>query len=109
MKFNVAEEFTPWIGGRYRKDGDASGEELRDDKLIPILQKNPDEKLAVDFNGSHICWSTLEEVFGGLVRKMGPSIVDRVDVIAKDDSDIPEDANQYMKEAAEHYGEDGWK
>ena len=82
MIFKVAEQFTKYPGGRLKKDGDHSGEELRDDYIIPLLENNPDEKLVIDFDGIvGIAASTIDEVFYGLARKMGKEVMDRVEVV----------------------------
>ena len=65
---NLAEEFTNHPFGRYRDDGERSGEVFRDDILIPALEKY--DHITVDLSGSNYYGSSfLEEVFGGLVRK----------------------------------------
>ncbi len=59
-------------GGRYRKDGPFSGEEFRDDVLVPRLLDavGKNEQVVVELDGvSGYGASFLEEVFGGLVRK----------------------------------------
>jgi len=59
-------------GGRYRRDGPYSGEEFRDDVLVPRLLDavGRNERVVVELDGvSGYGASFLEEVFGGLVRK----------------------------------------
>ncbi len=57
-------------GPRFKKIGSHSGEEFRDDYLIPWLEKNKNSDLVVDFNGTEVYTpSFLEECFGGAVRK----------------------------------------
>lgn len=59
-------------GGRYRKDGPFSGEEFRDDILVPQLLAAADrnEDVVVELDGvAGYGSSFLEEVFGGLVRR----------------------------------------
>lgn len=77
---NVASEFSPVPMGRFRKDGDKSGEAFRDDLLYPQISEaiNKKEILAVDFEGMKgLSGSFLDEAFGGLVRlKEGPSAED---------------------------------
>ena len=106
MRFNVAKDFTKYMGGRYKKFGPKSGEELRDDFLIPMLKKNPEDFLFVDLTDVMVCWATLEEIFGGLVRKMGPKVADRIRIIGDDDD--CEAAHKFMQDIVEHYGEPGW-
>jgi len=64
----LAREFSKFPGGRYRSKGVFSGEEFRDEFLIPALKA---EKLVVvQLDGTEGYGSSfLEEAFGGLVRK----------------------------------------
>ena len=74
LHLNIAKEFSPVPVGRYRSDGDNSGQAFRDDILYPKICaaiKNQDT-LKVDFTGIHgLSSSFLEEAFGGLVREKG--------------------------------------
>ncbi len=63
--------------GRYRKDcTSGSAEEFRDDVLIPTIESfGTDGEVVVDLNKCEgMPPSFTEEVFGGLVRKLGPGI-----------------------------------
>ena len=100
MIFKVAEQFTDAPGGRFRKDGDHSGEELRDDYLIPLLDENPNEKLTIDFDGIYgIASSTLDEVFYGLVKQKGAEVIDRIEIVSWEDPSVLFDALDSMNEA----------
>lgn len=69
---NVAEDFTRYPGGRYREDGEHSGEEFRDDVLVPALERArvSGGKVTVVLDGvTGYPSSFLEEAFGGLVRE----------------------------------------
>lgn len=66
-------DYTKTPGGRYKKDGSFSGEEYRDEVLMPALRASLEkhEKLIVDLDGTYgYATSFLEETFGGLVRKL---------------------------------------
>lgn len=64
---DVARDFTDRPFGRYRTDGDRSGEVFRDDLLIPALNKY--DHVTVDLSGTNYYGSSfLEEAFGGLLR-----------------------------------------
>lgn len=66
-KINIARDFSLFPGGRYRTDGEHSGEEFRDEYLIPALAKN--EQVQIELDGTRGYGSSfLEETFGGLVR-----------------------------------------
>ena len=72
FRINIAKDFSPVPIGRYRGDGDKSGETFRDDILYPKILAALDKQdiLEVDFTDmSGLSSSFLEEAFGGLVRK----------------------------------------
>ena len=58
-------------GPRMRRLGDNSGEEFREDYLIPWLESLPSNECGtVDFEGTKVYMSSfLEESFGGAIRK----------------------------------------
>lgn len=65
-------EFTLYPGPRFREDGDYSGEEFRDEYLLPKYLDAVKNKvcLYVILEGTKgYASSFLEEAFGGLVRK----------------------------------------
>ena len=71
---DVGRDFSTTPGGRYRAEGDWSGEEFREKFLVPRLDAGED--VIVDLDGPiGFTTSFLEEVFGGLVRKYGPEKV----------------------------------
>lgn len=101
MYFNVAKQFTDAPGGRLRKNGPKSGEELRDDYIIPLLRSNPNEELVIDFDGIiGIAASVLDEIFYGLVERLGKDIIQRVRIKCDEEPEIAEDALKFMSEAA---------
>ncbi|WP_122454162.1 STAS-like domain-containing protein [Pseudomonas viridiflava] len=64
----VAKDFTKMPCVRMRDDGKRSGQEFRDDILLPALRAN--KKVTVDLDGVLTLGSSfLEEAFGGLVRE----------------------------------------
>ena len=66
---NLASDFGRFPGGRYRTDGDLSGEQFREDVLLPALQGDG-ERVAITLDGvAGLPASFLEEAFGGLVRE----------------------------------------
>lgn len=67
-KLVVTERFSEYPAGRYRVDGNFSGEVFREDYLIPLLKSH--EAVSVDLDGAMGYGSSfLEEAFGGLVRE----------------------------------------
>lgn len=68
----IASEFSRYPGGRYRDDGPHSGEEFRDDHLVPALDaaRQQEGVVVVLLDGTAgYASSFLEEAFGGLVRE----------------------------------------
>ena len=76
MKIIKVADFSKVPGGRYRKSGPKSGEEFRDDILIPAIEAlGPEfeEELLIDLDGGFgYATSFLDEAFGKLPEKYGP-------------------------------------
>ena len=99
MIFKVSEQFTDAPGGRLRKHGPKSGEELRDDFLIPLLRSNPNEKLVIDFDGIYgIGISTLDEIFYGIGKCFGESIINRIEIKSDEEPELIEASMKCMME-----------
>lgn len=64
---NISSDFTRYPGGRYRKHGDGSGEEFRDDFLVPAINNEDHVIIEMDDTAGYPA-SFLEEAFGGLIR-----------------------------------------
>ena len=72
MTLNIAKEFATVVGARTRDESDFSGEEFREELLIPRFEqaRRKGTKLLVIFAGmKNYPTSFLEESFGGLARK----------------------------------------
>lgn len=66
-EIRIAKDYSRYPGGRYRRLGKYSGEEFRDDILVPALRD--DEEVRVVLDGTEGYGSSfLEEAFGGLIR-----------------------------------------
>jgi len=68
----IADEFSRYPGGRFREDGPNSGEEFRDDLLVPALNEArvAGGTVFVELDGTAgYASSFVEEAFGGLVRE----------------------------------------
>jgi hypothetical protein len=79
MIVRLAEKFSPFLGGRYRTDGPWSGQEFREDYLVPWLRDAVSNKnrLVVVLDGvAGVPSSFLEEAFGGLFRNTDWSVSD---------------------------------
>lgn len=72
--YPVAERFTVTPGGRYYTDGEHSGQEFREEVLVPLIQEaiQRDTPVLIDFGGVRgMPPSFVEEAFGGLLRDHG--------------------------------------
>ncbi len=69
VTIDIGNDFTKYPGGRYAQKGPFSGEEFRDEILVPALKRAKDAKvnLLLD-NAIGYSSSFLEESFGGLIR-----------------------------------------
>ncbi|KQX35302.1 hypothetical protein ASD04_14770 [Devosia sp. Root436] len=68
----IADDFSRFPGGRYRADGDNSGEEFREDYLVHAIDaaRTAGRPVTVVLDGvAGYPASFLEEAFGGLVRE----------------------------------------
>lgn len=64
--YRLSRDFTDAPGGRFRRMGDFSGEEFRDDFLLPMLQEGD---VFVDLDGAlGLPPSFLDESFGAVAR-----------------------------------------
>lgn len=93
-------------GPRYREQGACSGEEFRDDVLIPRVREaaTRTETLRVELEDAEFGYPSgwLEEVFGGLVRKMPGITPAEVTPVSTNHPDAAAEAIGYMREAALH-------
>ncbi|WP_343734481.1 DUF4325 domain-containing protein [Acidovorax sp.] len=99
---NIARDFTRYPSGRYRKNGNSSGEEFRSRFLEEAIQQG--EKVCVEFDGTVGYGSSfLEEAFGGVVRalkKPASYILEHLELKSSDESLVSE-VKQYISEASE--------
>ena len=68
MKIKIATEYNQTPGGRFKDEGEFSGEDFRDTLLAPKFQDaiSHGEKLVVDLDGGYgYATSFLDEAFGG--------------------------------------------
>jgi len=65
---NIARDFTRFPAGRYKADGEFSGEVFRERFLEPVLDHG--DRAVIELDGALGYGSSfLEEAFGGLIRK----------------------------------------
>jgi len=98
----VAKDFSRFPAGRYRSDGPWSGEQFREEHLVPAL-RDPNTHVLVMLDGALGYGSSfLEEVFGGLVRINGFKAKDlhsRLRITSNTDSTLADEAWSYIDDA----------
>lgn len=77
ITINIASDFTPYPAGRFRSDGEYSGERFREEVLRPAFENVDYDTITVDLDGAAGFGSSfLDEAFGGLVRSCGFAVSD---------------------------------
>ena len=110
IKLNIARDFSRCPGARYKNEGDFSGEEFRENFVLPKLNNAIAAhcKLIVDLDGSAgYSTSFLEEAFGGLIRHNNISydvINDTIIIKSEEDPSYKDDIMFYLNKANEHRG-----
>ncbi len=105
ITINVAKDFTRFPSGRFRKNGETSGEAFREIYLEPHLKVG--EKISVELDGTIGYGSSfLEEAFGGLVRslRLRPAILSSSLLIKTEDATLLDEVNSYIEEASQKLG-----
>jgi hypothetical protein len=81
----IGTDYTTAPGGRYRIHGEFSGEDFRENVLVPALQQFNRVTVFLDGTAGY-AGSFLEEAFGGLIREAGFTLTqlnDKLTVCAK--------------------------
>ena len=103
MRLEIAKDFSKETGIRYRSESDFSGEEFREDLLLPKFNEavQLEEKLVVVLDGVRgYASSFLEEAFGGLAREVGvESVQDNLEIISEQESYLIEEIMNYIRYA----------
>lgn len=95
---NLASAVSPHLGGRFRHQGEYSGEAFRDDVLIPLLSFA--DLISIDLDGIEgPSPGFFEEAFGGLVRAIGTEALFRVELRADVNTHLVAQVEQYLVEA----------
>lgn len=98
---NISKDFSRTPAARYKRDGDFSGEEFREDFLEPHFEDNSDEyKIRIILDGVEgYATSFLEESFGGLARKYGKEkCLKRLEFISEEDRLLVDEIRGYIEE-----------
>lgn len=97
---NVAKDFTRFPSGRFKKNGDTSGEAFRERFLEPALKAG--DQITVELDGTIGYGSSfLEEAFGGLIRSLSlsPSYVYSKLHLVSTDPALLEEVRGYINDA----------
>lgn len=99
---NVAKDFTRYPSGRYKKNGDSSGEAFRELFLETPLSQN--QAVVVELDGTIGYGSSfLEEAFGGLVRKLKVQSKDLYKnlTLKSNDESLLQEIKEYIEDASD--------
>ncbi|RTD94420.1 DUF4325 domain-containing protein [Variovorax atrisoli] len=102
---SVAKDFTRYPAGRYKRNGETSGEAFRERFLEDPIRKG--ETVLVDFDGTVGYGSSfLEEAFGGVVRtlRLPADFVIKHLSFKSSDPSIPEEVVEYIEDAGRKLG-----
>lgn len=103
IRINICDDFSKTPGARYRNEGPYSGEEFREEILMPkfIEAKSQGEKIVIELDGGYgYATSFLEEAFGGLARCFdSKEILSIISLISNDEPALIEDISEYIKNA----------
>ena len=103
LKIIIAKDFSETPGARHYYEGEFSGEQFREEVLIPYYLKaiENSEKLVIDLDGCYgFATSFLEESFGGLVRKLKQKgTLKNMQIICTDDFTLVKLIEEYVKDA----------
>lgn len=98
----IAKQYTKKPGGRFRKEGEYSGEDFRETilkKEYEISKKNKEE-LVVNLDGGYGYGSSfLEEAFGGLVRTLPDVDISIIKIISDEEPQLVDDVYKYLQDA----------
>lgn len=100
LKVSIAKDFTRYPSGRYKKNGETSGEAFRERFLEGPIGRG--EPVTVELDGTIGYGSSfLEEAFGGLVRKLRPQSgsLSTLLLLKSDDPVLLEEINSYIDDA----------
>lgn len=98
----VVKDWTRFPGGRFKSDGEHSGEEFREVFLEHNVKAG--RRFEIDFNGIFTAgWSFLDEALGYYVSELGESgFRERFVLIADDDPDILEEMESIIAKRKIH-------
>ncbi len=103
MILRIAEEFSRLPGPRFRREGENSAEQFREELLIPRFKEadSSGQILLVDLDGVFgYATSFLEESFGGLARQFGiERVLSCLSFKSSDEPYLEDDIVRYVRES----------
>jgi len=97
----ISKDYTTAPGARYEKNSPYSGERFRKEFIEPIWDKDINTHIEIDLDGGigYGC-AFLEEVFGGLVRKYGDSVIkSHLKIVSEEEPELINEINHYVSHA----------
>lgn len=106
IELNISKQFSKYPGPRFRKEGEKSGEEFREEILEVAFDQciKSNNILLVNLDGgAGYGTSFLEEAFGGLARKYNnPNLIlETIKFITKEEPYLEDDIIEYIRNANE--------
>ena len=106
IELNISKQFSKYPGPRFRKEGEKSGEEFREEILEKLFDQCLENNKILLINldgGAGYGTSFLEEAFGGLARKYKNTdlILEKLRFITKEEPYLEDDIIEYIKHANE--------
>ena len=100
IKINVCKDFTDAPGPRYISQGDFSGEQFREEWLVPKIKEalETGDKILVDLDGTFgYTTSFLEEAFGGLTEIFQKEVIlGTIDFKSNDEVGLIDEIKEYI-------------
>ena len=97
---NISKDYSETLGARYIREGDFSGEDFRDNYLLPRFKTALErgEKILINLDGTYgNPVSFLEEAFGGLARKYGSEkVLNVLEFVCNDEPSQVDDIIEYI-------------
>jgi len=102
IKINIAKDFSDAPGGRYIREGAYSGEEFREEVLIPKYKeaKSSGQKLQINLDG---CFgypsSFIDEAFAGLAKyENSHNVLQIIEFISNDQPGLVNDIEKCVRQ-----------
>lgn len=100
-KINIAKDYTKFPGPRYEELGPFSGEDFREQVLLPALEEY--EILEINLDGTAGYGSSfLDEAFAGIVREHNfapEKLLQALRFISKEEPELVDEILAYIKDA----------